>query len=113
MISHNIEMPDSLKEASDAMEAERGQVGGDHYSKRKIQPFDVIDDWGMDFYEGNALKYLARHRDKNGKEDLQKAIHYINEVIKRQYLEMTNIPVTSEPPGTTNVRMPEYKECEE
>jgi hypothetical protein len=77
-------IPAELKEASDAMEAERGQVGGDHYSKRKIQPFQVIDDWGLDFY---ALKYLARHKDKNGKEDLLKAIHYINEVIKRQYPE--------------------------
>jgi hypothetical protein len=76
--------PDALNEM-DRRAMKRRQVGGDHYEKHKIQPFHVIDDWGLDFYEGNALKYLARHKDKNGKQDLEKAIHYITEVIKRYY----------------------------
>lgn len=60
------------------------QVGGDHY-QMSIQPFDVIDAWDLDFYEGSALKYLARHKKKNGREDLEKAIHYIELTIERQY----------------------------
>ena len=57
------------------------QVGGDHYKKQTIQPWDIIDEYELDFYEGNALKYLLR--DKSGtigntrKEDLEKAKHYI------------------------------------
>lgn len=33
-------------------------------------------------YEFNAFKYLYRWRNKNGKEDLNKAIWYISEMIK-------------------------------
>ena len=54
------------------------QVGGDHYSKHTIQPIDIIREYGMDFFEGNALKYLLRYKDKNGVQDLDKAIDYIH-----------------------------------
>lgn len=61
--------------------ARHSQVGGDHYSKHGIQPWDVIDDYGLDFYEGNALKYLLR-RKGDRVEDLQKAIHYLQKEIE-------------------------------
>ena len=54
------------------------QVGGNHYSKHIIQPIDIIREYKMDFFEGNALKYLLRYKDKNGVQDLDKAIDYIN-----------------------------------
>ena len=57
------------------------QVGGSHYKKNKIQPWDIIDEYELDFYEGNALKYLLRDKSETDagkrKEDLEKAIHYI------------------------------------
>lgn len=59
----------------------RRQVGGDHYVKRTIQPWDVIKEYGLDFFTGNALKYLMRHEDKGGLEDLKKARHYLDEKI--------------------------------
>jgi hypothetical protein len=69
-------------EAIESLQKDRRiQVGGDHYTKRAIQPFDVIREYGMDFFEGNALKYLLRWKDKGGIEDLEKAMHYIAEVI--------------------------------
>ena len=56
----------------------------DYYNgKGGMQPFDVIDAFGLDFYEGNVVKYIVRWRRKNGLEDLYKARTYINEVIKR------------------------------
>lgn len=61
------------------------QVGGNHYQGGDLQPIDVIDAFHLDFYEGNALKYLLRHGKKNGKEDLEKAIHYIEMIIERRY----------------------------
>ena len=67
------------------MKSKETQVGGDHYKKHKIQPFDIIDEYGLSFYEGNVLKYLLRHRDKNGKEDLLKAKHYLDCVIEIDY----------------------------
>lgn len=57
------------------------QIGGDHYSKRTIQPWDIIDEYGLNYYEGNVIKYVLRHRDKNGIEDLRKASHYLEKII--------------------------------
>ena len=38
----------------------------------------------FNFCIGNAMKYLWRHKDKNGVEDLKKAVWYINREIKRR-----------------------------
>jgi len=57
------------------------QIGGDHYAKHKIQPWDIIDEYGLNYYEGNIIKYVLRHRDKNGLQDLQKASHYLEKLI--------------------------------
>lgn len=67
--------------------AREKQVGGTHYGT-DLQPIDVIDAWGLDFYEGSALKYLARHRKKNGREDIEKAIHYLELLLERQYKDV-------------------------
>jgi hypothetical protein len=57
------------------------QVAGDHYNRYEIQPWDIIDEYELDFYEGNALKYLLR-RKGNRVEDLHKALHYIERKIE-------------------------------
>ena len=56
-----------------------------HYNT-EIQPVEVIDKWGLDFYLGNVLKYIARAGKKDNSselEDLQKAKHYIEMKIER------------------------------
>ena len=59
------------------------QVGGNHYKKFKIQPWDVIDEYGLTFYAGNALKYLLRAGRKGvALEDLKKARHYLDRMIE-------------------------------
>jgi Protein of unknwon function (DUF3310) len=56
----------------------------DYYNgKDGMQPFDIIDAFSLDFYEGNVVKYIIRWRRKNGLDDLYKARTYINEVITR------------------------------
>ena len=52
------------------------QVGGDHYKKLAVQPVALIVDLHLDYFVGNIVKYVTRHRFKNGKEDIKKAIHY-------------------------------------
>jgi hypothetical protein len=57
--------------------ATRGELGAApaHYSKGKFTPWEVIDDWKLDYYCGNAVKYVCRHKHKgNPVEDIQKAI---------------------------------------
>ena len=63
------------------------QVGGDHYSKMKIQPSEFINKNEMLFAEGNAIKYICRHASKGRLQDLQKAKHYIDMIIERDYAD--------------------------
>lgn len=58
------------------------QVGGNHYNKLAIQPWDYVAANGLGFFEGNAIGYLTRFRDKNGIADLEKAIHFIEKLIE-------------------------------
>lgn len=53
------------------------QVGGTHYLK-PIQPWDVINTYDLNYYAGNVVKYMMRYKEKNGKQDLEKASHYLN-----------------------------------
>lgn len=62
----------------------------DHYKAGNIECIDaMLETQGkeavMNFCIGNAFKYLWRHRDKNGLEDIQKAKWYID-----KYLELAN-----------------------
>ena len=61
------------------------QVGGVHYKKYKIQPTEFIHANDVPFIEGNIIKYVLRHKDKNGIEDLKKAKHYIDLLIQFEY----------------------------
>ena len=53
------------------------QVGGDHYKDMPIQPSEYITKNGLGWYEGNAIKYITRYKTKGGKQDIEKAIHYL------------------------------------
>ena len=61
------------------------QIGGSHYKDMKIQPAQFINENNLPFAEGNAIKYICRHKYKGKKEDLKKAIHYIEMIIERDY----------------------------
>ena len=58
------------------------QVGGNHYAKYAIQPTEYIIKNGIGFCEGNVIKYVTRWKDKGGVDDLKKARHYIEMLIK-------------------------------
>ena len=77
-----------LDEANN-IDGKRKQIGGDHYAKHSIQPWDIIREYELDYFEGNALKYLLRQKD-NRLEDLQKAAHYLEECIKNEQNRMDN-----------------------
>lgn len=56
--------------------------GPDHYTRLKPEPIDVIRAWDLPWCPANALKYIARYRNKGGVEDLKKARHYLDLEIK-------------------------------
>lgn len=61
------------------------QVGGDHYKQMKIQPVDFIYENNIPYIEANVIKYVCRHKYKNGLQDLEKAKHYIDLLIQKEY----------------------------
>lgn len=69
------------------LKASDKQVGGSHYNKYKIQPFVFAFENNMPFLEANVLKYIMRHKDKNGIDDLKKAKHYIQLAAEMYYKE--------------------------
>lgn len=64
------------------MSANETQVGGDHYAKKAIQPWDYIHGNGIGYLEGNVIKYVSRWKDKGGVADLEKARHYLDKLIE-------------------------------
>lgn len=71
-----------------------------YYKNNGLQPFDVMKAWSitdvkMTYYEAfcrfNVLKYIWRYRNKNGSEDLQKALHYLQLLIKEYESGNTDI----------------------
>lgn len=60
------------------------QVAGAHYKHLKIQPFTYAFHNNLNCGQFNALKYITRYKDKNGIEDLKKAIHCIELLIEHE-----------------------------
>lgn len=62
-----------------------------HYNVGDIETIDYLKSLGIaeEFCIGNAIKYLSRYKQKNGIEDLEKAVWYINWVLD-------NIDITKE-----------------
>ena len=61
------------------------QVGGSHYQSFKIQPSKFVIENELLYPEGCVIKYILRHRLKGKKQDLEKAIHFIEMIIERDY----------------------------
>lgn len=58
------------------MDALAKQVGGKHYKSLNYQVVEVAADANLNFFQASILKYVSRYKDKNGVQDLEKAIHY-------------------------------------
>ena len=67
------------------MNVYKKQIGGSHYKDMKIQPSEFINKNKLQFAEGNAIKYICRHASKGEVKDLEKAKHYIDMIIDRDY----------------------------
>jgi len=58
------------------------QIGGSHYKKFLIQPYEFISKNALSFFQGNVIKYVCRYKNKAGIQDLEKIIHYCELEIK-------------------------------
>jgi hypothetical protein len=72
---------DHIVASMEASNAFGKQIAGSHYSKLKIQPMEYCLGNGLNYAQSNVVKYVTRYKDKNGIEDLKKAIHCIELLI--------------------------------
>jgi pentatricopeptide repeat protein len=63
------------------MTANSRQVGGRHY-KTEYEHWDLALNIPMGYLVGCSTKYVMRARKKNGLEDLNKALHYLDKLIE-------------------------------
>ena len=65
------------------MSANNTQVGGTHYqSGDKPQHWDIVAMHDLDYFQGQITKYVMRWKKKNGLQDLQKAMHFLQKYIE-------------------------------
>jgi len=74
------------------MAARDRQVGGDHYKRMDIEPWDVVDTWPLEqrvgYYRGGALKYLMRMGSKDqSAEEIGKGQHYMEKLLELLVIE--------------------------
>ena len=66
------------------------QVSGSHYKDKGIQPIVYIHANNLGFCEGNVVKYITRHKEKNGAADIKKAIHYLELLLELEYKDASS-----------------------
>ena len=74
-----IALDDTKKNALDV------QIAGNHYKNFVIQPVEFCQKNKLGFCESSVIKYISRHKNKNGKEDLKKAKHFIDLLLDLEY----------------------------
>ena len=95
-----------------SLEALSRQPGGSHYKDMAIQPVEFITANDIAYREANVIKYVCRHKAKNGREDLEKAMHYLEmllesyeddhrEGIRTALIEAMTAPEPTETPQPT------------
>ena len=65
------------------------QVGGGHYKDMAIQPAEYSQKNGLNYLEAATVKYVSRHKNKNGRQDIEKAIHCLELLLEWEYNEGT------------------------
>lgn len=81
------------------------QVGGEHY-KSAYQHWDFIAQTGLGYFPAQITRYVMRAWKKNGRQDMEKALHYA-EKLRSLY----NGELGAEPPGLKRIPAPELSSC--
>lgn len=68
------------------------QVGGSHYKSMAIQPMQYSVANGLQWAEGEVIKYVSRWRSKGGVKDLEKAAHVLAYLIEVETNRMAEEP---------------------
>lgn len=77
-------MPEETK-PTEPVSALSVQVGGSHYKDFPIQHAEFCQKNKLTWCESAAIKYLCRHKKKDGIKDLRKAKHFIEMLAEMEY----------------------------
>jgi len=80
------------QEVRDAMEhmANQRQVGGTHY-KTKMEHWDYVIANNIPYMEAQIIKYVGRHQDKGGVQDLYKAQHFLEKLLETEEAKLAEL----------------------
>lgn len=67
------------------------QHGGNHYKSLGIQPVEYSKANDLDCLQFSVVKYITRHKTKNGAEDLKKCMHFVQMALKMDYGVETSV----------------------
>lgn len=88
------------------------QVGGDHYKSLPIQPTEFCQRNGLGHCESSVVKYVCRHRRKGGRQDIEKAIHYLQILLELEYpVSKASEPEEDLEPRMPAPKFPSYDDC--
>lgn len=80
----------TIQPPQQTQQTQRYNIGESDYSQHPIQVWDIIDEYKLNYYEGNIVKYLLRKKGttpeeiaKTRRQDLKKAEHYLQKLIKK------------------------------
>ena len=76
---------DSFNEKVKIYNMIKENVSPDYYARYDIEPISFIMRNNIPYAEGNVIKYVLRHDMKGGKEDVDKAIRYLEMIKEEKY----------------------------
>ena len=76
---------DSFNENVKIYNMVKENVSPDYYARYDIEPISFIMRNNIPYAEGNVIKYVLRHDMKGGKEDIDKAIRYLEMIKEEKY----------------------------
>lgn len=85
LYAKNIQSVKTENSASEAKCSLDAQVGGSHYKDMTIQPAEYCEYNNIPALEAGVIKYVSRHMNKNGVQDLNKAKDLIDMIIDMRY----------------------------
>lgn len=89
------------------MPANDKQVGGEHYGLSDFQHWDMVKLFNLDYFQGQITKYVMRHNKKNGKQDLEKAMHFLQKYIELEYPDQPECDCGSAENPTRTIHLPD------
>jgi len=62
--------------------ANERQVAGTHYGLTNYQHWDMVVEHQLNYFQGQITKYVMRAPKKHGKQDLEKAMHFLEKYLE-------------------------------